>query len=163
MTDAQKPGRPTEFTKELGRRICVRVSRVGFEGVAAERAGIHRNTLRNWRERGERGEEPFAEFAAELAAAKAACIENELGRVEDARWKLERMDRALFGASQKVEHTGKDGGAIAHRHTHTLTRDQSLEIVSKVLGVGRHLVEGKFKGRQLAADAGDVVDVPDDE
>jgi hypothetical protein len=163
MSAVQKLGRPTEFTPALGRRICARVAKVGFEAVAAELVGIHRHTLRNWRERGEKGEEPFAEFAAELAAAKAQYIRGELDKVEDPRWRLERVDRELFGASQKVEHTGKDGGAIAHRHTHTLTRDQSLEIVSKVLGVGRHLVEGKFKGRQLAADAGDVVDVPDDE
>lgn len=160
MEAARKPGRPLEFTPELGRRICKRVARIGFEVAAAERAGIHRNTLRNWRERGEKGEEPFAQFAAELAAAKATYIETELANVEDARWKLERLDREQFGAPHRHEHTGKDGGAIVHKHTHTLTRDQSLEIVSKVLGVRRELVEGKFRGQVLEAAV--VVEKADD-
>ena len=156
MAEVQKRGRPTEFTPELGRRICARVAKVGFEAIAAERVGVHRHTLRHWRERGEGGEEPFAEFAAELAAAKAQYATGELAKVEDARWKLERLDRDLFGAAQRHEHTGKDGGAVKHEHKHTLTRDQSLQIVSKVLGVRRELVEGKFKGALTARE--DVVD-----
>lgn len=157
MSDVQKLGRPIEFTPGLGRRICVRVAKVGFEVIAAESVGVHRHTLRNWRERGERGEEPFAEFAAELAAAKAQHMRGQLEKVEDPRWKLERMDRQLFGASQKVEHTGDGGKPIEHnhKHAHTLSRDQSLEIVSKVLGVGRQLIEGKFKGRALSEETGD--------
>ncbi len=152
MTAVQKrAGRPTDFTPALGRRICARVVKVGFEAVAAELVGVHRHTLRHWRERGEKGEEPFAEFAAELAAAKAQYMRGELAKVEDPRWKLERMDREQFGAAQKVEHTGKGGKPIEHehRHHHSLSREQSVEIVSKVLGVKRELVEGKFRGRAL--------------
>jgi hypothetical protein len=158
MSDVQKLGRPTEFTPGLGRRICVRVAKVGFEAIAAESVGVHRHTLRNWRERGERGEEPFAEFAAELAAAKAQHMRGQLEKVEDPRWKLERMDRQLFGVTQKIQHTGDDGKPIehAHKHEHTLSREQSLEIVSKVLGVGKQLVEGKFKGRVLGEEADDA-------
>ncbi len=146
MTAVAKRGRPTDFTPALGRAICARVAKVGFEGVAAELVGVHRHTLSRWRERGEKGEEPFAEFAAELAAAKAQYVRGELAKVEDPRWKLERLDRDQFGAAQKVEHTGKGGKPIEHAHAHSLSREQSLEIVSKVLGVSRHLVEGKFRG-----------------
>lgn len=149
MADAQNA---LKFTRELGHEICVRVTSVGFEAIAAERVGVHRNTVRNWRERGEAGEELFADFARELATAKAAFMERELERVGDARWVLERMDPHLFSAAQKHELTGRDGRPLehAHKHEHTLSRDQSLEIVSKVLGVGRQLVEGKFKGRALS-------------
>ncbi len=151
MTAVVKKGRPTEFTRALGRAICVRVAKVGFESVAAELVGVHRTTLASWRKAGENGEEPFAEFAAELAAAKAKYIRGELAKVEDPRWKLERMDREQFGAAQKVEHTGKGGKPIEHehRHHHSLSRAQSIEIVSKVLGVRLELVEGKFRGRAL--------------
>lgn len=140
-----------KFTPELGRQVCAIVRRVGFEKTAAELARVHRNTLRNWRERGERGEEPFVEFALDLAQAKAQFIEQRLERVEDDRWVLERLDRDQFSTTQKHELTGKDGGALEHDHkvTHSLSREQSVEIVAKILGVERQLVGGKFKGRQL--------------
>ncbi len=132
MTDvAQKQGgRPTAYTPKLGRAICVRVSKVGFEAVAAELLGIHRNTLRNWRERGERGEEPFAAFAVELAAAKAQYVRSELEKVKDPTWKLERIDREQFSAPHKVEHTGKDGKPIAVKHVHAMT-DEELERIAR--------------------------------
>lgn len=138
-----------KFTRELGHEICVRVELVGFEAVAAEKVGVHRNTVRNWRERGEAGEEPFADFARELAAAKATYAERELANVDDAKWKLERLDRQQFSPPQKHELTGKDGAPVQHQHkvTHSLSRDQSIEIVTKILGVPRELVEGKFGGQ----------------
>lgn len=126
MNAVQKKGRPTEFTEKLGRAICVRVEKIGFESTAAELVGIHRHTLRHWRERGEKGEEPFAEFAAELAAAKAKFVRGELEKVKDPTWKLERVDREQFGPAQKVEHTGKDGKPIKHEHERVLT-DAELE------------------------------------
>jgi hypothetical protein len=144
VADVEKRGRPTLFTPELGREICTRVELVGFEAVAAERVGVHRETVARWRVAGEAGEEPFVEFARALATAKATYMERELGRVDDAKWKLERLDRRLFGNNQRVEHTGKDGKPIEQRHSHALTRDQSVSIVSNVLGVAKHLVEKKF-------------------
>ena len=147
MAEAGKLGRPTLFTRELGHKICMRVASLGFEAIAAEGVGVHRDTVANWRKRGEAGDEMFADFARELAAAKASWMEGQLENVDDAKWKLERVDRRQFSAPQKHELTGKDGGSVdvAHKHTHSLTRDQSVEIVSKILGVGRKLVEGKFK------------------
>jgi hypothetical protein len=146
MTDVEKGGRPTLFTPELGREICVRVELVGFEAVAAERVGVHRLTIANWRNAGEAGEEPYVDFARELAQAKATFAERELGRVDDPRWKLERFDRRLFGNNQRLEHTGPNGQPIEQRHSYTLTREQSVSIVSKVLGVPRELIENKFGG-----------------
>jgi hypothetical protein len=154
---AQDNDNALKFTPELGRKICDLVRRIGFEKTAAERVRVHRNTLRNWRERGERGEEPFAAFALDLAEAKADFVERQIEALEDPRWTLERLDREQFSATQKHELTGRDGAPVdvAHKHTHSLSRDQSVEIVSKILGVGRELVEGKFKGRQLAEESED--------
>lgn len=140
-------GRPTKFTPELGRDICVRVESIGFEAVAAEKAGVHRHTVRRWRERGEAGEPEFADFARELALAKATYVERELGSVDDPKWKLERLDRELFSAPARHEVTGKNGDAVRVEHTHSLSREQATEIVSKILGVRRELVAGKFGGR----------------
>lgn len=144
MAHAEKRGRPTLFTPELGRELCTRVELVGFEAVAAERVGVHRDTVANWRKAGEAGEEPYVDFARELAEAKAAYVERELGKVDDPKWKLERLDRKQFGSNQRIEHTGEDGKPIEQRHSYTLSREQSVSIVSDVLGVERRLVEKKF-------------------
>ncbi len=149
MSGVGKPrGRPTLFTPVLGREICVRMEHVGFEAVVAESVGVHRETLATWRKRGEAGDEAYADFARELLVAKARWVERQLNAVDDPKWKLERLDRALFSTTQRHEHTGRDGAAIEHGHkrAHSLSREQSLEIVSKVLGVRRELVEGKFRG-----------------
>lgn len=153
MPEVQKRGRPTRFTPKLGQRICARVAKVGFEAVAAELVGVHRHTLRHWRERGEKGEEPFAEFAAELAAAKAQYIRGELAKVEDPRWKLERMDREQFGQGQKVEHTGPGGGAIKTVSVNVgrgISPTMRMQIVEEILGVPRALVEAGQKMGELS-------------
>lgn len=141
-------GRPTKFTPELGRIICTSVELIGFEAVAAEKAGVHRQTVANWRERGQRGEPEFEAFARDLAIAKATWTQSQLAKVEDPRWLLERADREQFSAPHRHEMTGARGGAIEHDHkvSHSLSREQSVEIVSKILGVNRALVEGKFRG-----------------
>ncbi len=153
MSAVQKRGRPTQFTPKLGQRICARVAKVGFEAVAAELVGVHRHTLRHWRERGEKGEEPFAEFAAKLAAAKAQYIRGELAKVEDPRWKLERMDREQFGHAQKLEHTGAGGGAIKTVNANIgrgLSPRMRLQIVEEILGVPRELVDAGQKMGELS-------------
>ena len=152
MPAAQDNDNALKFTPELGRQICDIVRRIGFEKTAAECVRVHRNTLRNWRERGEKGEEPFATFALDLLQAKAEFAERHIRAVDDPRWTLERFDREQFSATHKHELTGKDGEPVQHAHSHkfTLSRDQSIEIVTKVLGVPRELVERKF-GRPEAA------------
>lgn len=112
MNEVGKIGRPTLYTPELGRDICMHVQHVGFEALAAELVGVHRHTVASWRQRGEAGEEPYVDFARELATAKATWARRELEKVDDPKWKLERADRALFAAAQKHELTGKDGRPI---------------------------------------------------
>lgn len=139
-----------KFSRDLGAEICRAIARVGHESLAAEICGVHRHTVRNWRERGDAGEPEFADFARELRTAKALFIESKLPNVKSMEWLLERLDREVFSAPQKHELTGRDGGAMEHAHkvTHSLSREQSVEIVSKILGVPRDMVEGKFKGSE---------------
>jgi hypothetical protein len=154
MTEVQKEGRPTKFTRELGNDICRAIARVGHEYIAAELCGVHRHTVRSWRKRGDDGEEEFQDFSRELRMAKAAYIETKLPGVKSMEWLLERFDTEVFGSRARVEHTGKDGGAIEQKHNHSLSHTQSLEIVGKILGVNPKLIGGKFKG-ELPEDAGE--------
>lgn len=98
MADHKKSGRPTALTPELAKAICDTVRRVGFQYVAAERNGIHRNTLINWLGRGEEGEEPYASFADAFAEARSEWVEAQADRaaVADPRWALERADPQQF-------------------------------------------------------------------
>lgn len=105
-------GRPTEYTPELGERICDLVRAIGFEKTAAELVHIHRHTVRHWRERGERGEAPFEDFALHLAQAKAEFVRRQLSSVEDPKWMLERLDREQFAATSRHELSGRDGQPI---------------------------------------------------
>lgn len=63
--------RPTSLTPELQNTIRIAIENGNYRETAAKVAGIHRNTLRNWTERGETGEEPFAEFLCVLEKAEA--------------------------------------------------------------------------------------------
>lgn len=72
-------GRPTSLTPEVQRAICLSLRGGNYRETAAQAAGIHRNTLRSWVQRGEAGEEPYAEFLCALEKAEA-CGERKLLR-----------------------------------------------------------------------------------
>jgi hypothetical protein len=55
----------------VGRTLLEALRRGAFDWVAAEAAGIHRRTFYRWLERGEAGEEPYAQFAREVQRARA--------------------------------------------------------------------------------------------
>lgn len=65
-------GRPTSLTPEVQRKVCASLREGNYLETAAGAAGIHRNTLRNWIVRGEKGEEPFAEFLGAVKMAEDA-------------------------------------------------------------------------------------------
>ena len=73
MSTSNKVGRPVELTPMLKQEICDLLSDAVNLETACELVGIAKATYYNWRERGESGEEPFAEFldAATRARAKA--------------------------------------------------------------------------------------------
>jgi hypothetical protein len=63
--------RPTSLTPDVQRAICASLRAGNYRETAAQAAGIHRHTLRNWVVRGEAGEDLFAEFLAEVEKAEA--------------------------------------------------------------------------------------------
>lgn len=64
-------GRPTSLTPDVQHAICVSLRAGNYRETAAQAAGVHRNTIRNWLQRGEAGEEPFAEFLCAVEKAEA--------------------------------------------------------------------------------------------
>jgi len=64
-------GAPTKCTPEVMDRLCAEMESLGFVGAACARAGVVKSTVQDWVARGERGEEPFATFAARWAQARA--------------------------------------------------------------------------------------------
>src|SRR5688500_15650226 len=64
-------GRPTILTPELGARICELVKAGNAPETATESCGIHRRQVWEWIEKGNRGLEPYAEFAQSIMRARA--------------------------------------------------------------------------------------------
>ncbi len=94
-------GAPTKCTPEVMDRLCAEMETLGFVGAACARAGVAKSTVAEWVLRGERGEEPFAEFSARWAQARARAqatlLENIRGAAASgdwraAAWALERAN-----------------------------------------------------------------------
>lgn len=86
---------------------------------AAEANGVGERTVHEWIERGRDGEEPYAAFSASLTRAKSVAVKNLHVRAlaggkgsNTATWFLERRFRGDYGPTQRLEHSGPDGGAI---------------------------------------------------
>ena len=144
----------------LEARLC-KLIKVGVDVQGACMTEMSRRTYFEWQKLAREGDERYARFfeALEMAGAqrdtrfimlltKAA----EAGQWQAAMAQLKAHRPDLYGDRSKVEHAVN--GKVAHNHS--LSRDQSAEIVSKVLGVDRKLVEGKFKGALPAGE--DVVE-----
>jgi len=118
-------GRPTLCTPER-QRIIVETIRTGAtQKAAAERAGVSTAAIQDWNVRGEKGEEPFAGFAAaykkaegDLIAECAALIRKAAldGTWPAAAWLLERRYPADYGRRDKVDANVALGGEVAIHH-----------------------------------------------
>jgi len=64
-------GRPTSLTPEVQRAICASLRAGNYRETAAQAGGVDARSLRRWVERGEEGEEPFAEFLSAVQKAEA--------------------------------------------------------------------------------------------
>lgn len=126
----------TKFTEEIGRKIVASIRKGRPRWVAAERVGIHRETLDEWIRRGEskraEGEETpeserlFEDFAQRVRRAAALFVCDELDRIDREfgkskgdwnrmRWKLRQLFPREFADAQVLEHHGPGGGAIKHQ------------------------------------------------
>lgn len=75
-------GRPTLLTTELGARVVELVRAGNFRATAMRAVGLSKNVIRNWEQLGEKGEEPYASFTADLQEAEAM---SEVELVRDVR------------------------------------------------------------------------------
>lgn len=99
--------------------LKVLLSRGLNRNTACGAVRITPKTMRNWMDRGEKGEEPFASFALDIAEAESA-YEQELqdaikvhapADYKAAAFLIERRFPKHWGAKQQVEHSGSIGSA----------------------------------------------------
>jgi transposase len=64
-------GRPTSLTPEVQAVVIEAIKRGNYRDTAAKLAGVTRQTLWNWEQRGETGEAPYAAFFDALQKAEA--------------------------------------------------------------------------------------------
>jgi hypothetical protein len=119
-----KAGRRPILTRQLQERICQLIRAGTYDYVAAEAAGISRQTFFDWLRRGEgrseRGTAPaHVKFVAavRLAQAEARASAEVTVRKMDPKWWLSRMHRDRTGTpgwtdKQQLEHTGEGGGPL---------------------------------------------------
>ena len=98
--------RPSKLTSEVEARIVEAVELGATWERAADAAGIGASTLREWRQRGEADEAPFAAFVAALKRAEGDGVARALrtirqaaesGTWQAAAWLLERRYPADYG------------------------------------------------------------------
>jgi hypothetical protein len=123
----------TVYTEEIGKRIVAEI-RTGLPvKFAAANAGVHRSTVYDWLERGEKAtptdaDEPYVSFALLYRAAEAAYAKQELasidGEVGEGRgdwkrtaWKLSKRFPGEFGDKLALEHSGPEGSPMQHEVT----------------------------------------------
>lgn len=111
--------KPYKLTPQTKKRILTAIRLGSPLEYAAEFGGINRGTLREWMNRGEEGEAPYAAFLGDVQKAQADAVAVLLKRINDAAksgdwkaaaWILERRHREHFG--RNVEVSGLQGGAI---------------------------------------------------
>jgi hypothetical protein len=90
-------GRVTLLTQAVARSVVRNIREGAFEWTAAEAAGISRAMFYQWIERGDRGEQPFAVFAAQVRQASAqARLE-----AEQWVWKHDPLSWLRFGPGRE--------------------------------------------------------------
>lgn len=78
------PARWTKLTSEVRERYCEAVRLHLPAYLCAQYAGVSRDALHDWKQRARDGEEPFATFFREIAAARAEKARVLLGRISRA-------------------------------------------------------------------------------
>lgn len=111
----------TKLTPAVHQQLKVLLAQGLHRVTACGAVRITPKTLRNWLDRGEQGEEPFASFALDIAEAEAAYEAGlqdsiRMHAPEDykaAAFLIERRFPKNWGAKQAIEHSGPDGAPIA--------------------------------------------------
>lgn len=78
-------GRPTSLTPEVQAQIIAALEAGNYRETAARAARVTDRSLRNWCERGEAGEEPYASFLADVQHAEARAEMGLLAQIKSAQ------------------------------------------------------------------------------
>jgi len=115
-----------KLTKEIAEIIYAYLENGCTYETAAQAVGIHRNTLRNWIERGEKGETEYQDFVHNIYKVRAKAELKYVGVIEKAtmkdwnaaRWMLTHMNPEVYGESsrQQIEHTGSVDSNIIYEY-----------------------------------------------
>lgn len=93
--------KPTKLTPDVAKAICESVRRGNYLTTAAQKAGVHRNTVYLWLEKAQRGDgDPYESFAHQLEVAKAEAEAEAVEMIREAAyddWKAAKfwLERAL--------------------------------------------------------------------
>ena len=115
-------GRPTKCTPELTEKICEYLASGCYVCTACALVGISDQTLSNWKQRGEAGEEPYLGFVDAIKDAEARAEARAVALVQKAMvddWKaamtwMERKFPDRWSRGERREITGAGGGPVAH-------------------------------------------------
>lgn len=123
----RRQGRPTAYTKEAGDKVIAAAEFGLAMRICADDAGVPRKLAQSWLESGEAddtvgGPNPdLVDFARRFRQAHAMFVKRShmaIMRSDDHKAKIRLMEtvyRETYAPLQKVEVTGKDGGAIETR------------------------------------------------
>lgn len=108
-------GRPTSLDELTAERIRQAVRKGATWAMAAQASGIGASTLREWKQKGRGGQEPYASFLATLKRAQAERAEEALEVIQKAAgtswqaaaWFLERTQPERFALRRPVEREEK--------------------------------------------------------
>jgi hypothetical protein len=134
-----KRGRPSLIEADLVSRIAANVAiPIPFK-YACEREGVNEDTGYLWMRKGHEGDPQYEPFYRAITRARADAVKNLVTHTinggrgsKGAEFQLERQYRHHFGPTQRLEHTGADGGAIAMT-TRNVT-EMSDEELMKIVG-----------------------------
>lgn len=118
-----KGGRPSKFTPEIRAKIIKALKGGNYRCVAARHAGVGQSVLARWLAWGRKRSQKYAEFRKFREAvleAEAAAEVFHVQQIEKAAKKdykasvewLQRKRNERWSRSDRVQHTGKDGGPI---------------------------------------------------
>ena len=128
---------PSKLTPEVTKRAVEAIKLGSSYKDAAAWAGISQDTFTRWMQN-------EADFADAIKNAEGAGRVGLLAKIEKAindgawqaaAWKLERRDPEHYGRKERVELTGKDGGAVQVEHKRDLSKlsDTDLDLLTALL------------------------------
>lgn len=137
-------GRPTLCTPEVQKKILSAIRAGNYKHIAAQAAGVHRDTLNGWELRGAKGEEPFASFSDALQKAEAEAEVMLVARVHEGgegwqskAWICERRWAKRWAARVRQQVTEE-----LDAFTDRLQRRLDEETYRKVLNASREDADG---------------------